>query len=824
MERVLQDGKASALSSAEPAQTSCFEKTDTPFQRPQCAHASQGRKAEALFFPVRHHSPVCSWQLIRMIAAYQPDCILVEGPENANDLIPILTREDTQLPAAIYYFYKDKKQYVSDEGEDFHCYYPFVESSPEMTALREAGRLGIEARFIDLPYSEILIRTQAFAGLRSDQERHSYADDGYLTQGQFYKALCDKTELRSFEEFWEKYFEIAGLRLTPEAFMHQMRTYCDLTREGTPPERMENDGTNAREQHMAYRIQEQMAVHSRILVVTGGFHTPALEKLVQEKLKKPKLHKFTPEEENCYPIAYTYEAADALGGYASGMPHIGFYDTITRRLREADSPEGVYTETALSLLTETVKESAKKDIAVSIADASAAWSLTSGLAALRGAPEPGFAEVQDGVTGALIKGERTLASSLPLDILSKLATGSGVGHIGDTTHVPPLIVDFERQCRTFRFKIDSAIPQEAEVSLFASEREAEKSRFFHRMAFLRTDFCKRLKGPDLHGNTDRARVREVWRYSRSPQVDAALVDHTTDGMTLIEACQNVAAGRIRTERRVEVAAGAAVDCFQMGITLTGKDVPRMDEIIAGDGDFFSLGKGLRAFDMLDSLQSVYGFSDSTNQTHIALCMAKLLSLLPSMAGVAAEQADDCIMILRLLYDVAERLLPERRDDLRDALEMLTREPKKEPSVYGAAFGLLYAMDGSYLTAAEAAMQGYLRGSGDIRKQGAHYLRGLFGTARDIALSDARFLEMTDELLGELDGEEFLEILPSLRLAFSRFTPQEIQTIAARAAALHGEGERAVLDVSGFDEELHAFGAELDAEVMRALKSSQKGTL
>ena len=772
-----------------------------------------------LFFPVRHHSPVCSYQLVRTIEAFQPDCILVEGPENANDLIPILTSGDTTLPAAIYYFYKDKKKYVSEEAQDFHCYYPFVESSPEMTALREARRLGIGARFIDLPYSEILIHTQDFEGLRSEQERHSYADDGYLTQGQFYKALCDKTNLRSFEEFWEKYFEIAGLRLSPEAFIRQMRTYCELTRDGTPPERMEHDGTNAREQHMAFRIREQMETHSRILVVTGGFHTPALERLVQENIKKPKLHKFTPEEENCYPIAYSYEAADALGGYASGMPHIGFYDTITKQLREADTPEGVYTETALSLLTETVKESAKKDIAVSIADASAAWSLTEGLAALREAPEPGYAEVQDGVTGALIKGERTLASSLPLDILTKLATGSGVGHIGDTTHVPPLIVDFERQCKLFRFRIDNAVPQEAEVSLFASEREAEKSRFFHRMAFLRTDFCKRLKGPDLHGNTDRARVREVWRYSRSPQVDAALVDHTTDGMTLVEACQNVAASRIRTERRVEVAARTAVDCFQMGITLTGKDVPRMDEIIAGDGDFFSLGNGLRAFDMLDSLQSVYGFEDETNLTHLRLCTAKLLSLLPSMAGVAPEQADDCIRILRLLYDAAERLLPERRDDLRDALEMLIREPKKEPSVYGAALGLLYAMDAGYLTAAEGAMQGYLRGSGDIRKQGAHYLRGLFGTARDIALSDQSFLEMTDELLGGLENGEFMEILPSMRLAFSRFTPQEIQQIAARAATLHGEGERAILDVSGFDEDLHAFGAELDAVVMRKLALS-----
>ena len=460
MERILSDGKVFEINGVNP-----------------------------LFFPVRHHSPVCSYQLIRTIAQYQPDCILVEGPENANDLIPILTDEGTELPAAVYYFYKDKKKYVSEEGQDFHCYYPFVESSPEMTALREAKRLGIEARFIDLPYSEILIHTKDFAGLRSTQERHSYADDHYLAQSRFYKALCEKTGLRSFEEFWEKYFEIAGLRLTPEVFLRQMRTYCDLTRDGTPAEHMEHDGTNAREQHMAYRIREQMTVHSRILVVTGGFHSPALEQLVQKTVKPIRLHKFTPEEENCYPIAYSSEAADALNGYASGMPHPGFYDTITRKLRTAPAPEGIYSETALALLTETVKESAKRDIPVSIADATAAWTLTEGLAALRDTPEPGFAEIFDGVTGALIKGEHTAASSLPLEILSKLATGSKIGKIGDQTRVPPLVLDFEKQCKLFRFKIDSAIPQEADVALFTSERESAKSRFFYRMAFLQTGFC-----------------------------------------------------------------------------------------------------------------------------------------------------------------------------------------------------------------------------------------------------------------------------------------------------------------------------------------------
>ena len=191
---------------------------------------------QLVFFPVRHHSPVCSYQLTRVIAAYQPEIILIEGPENANELIPILSDERTTLPAAIYYFYKDKKKYVSDEARDFHCYYPFVESSPEMTAMREARRIGVEARFIDLPFSEILIHTQESEGLRAARERHSYADDSYLVQSKFYASLCEKTGLRSFEEFWEKYFEIAGLHLSPEEFLRQMYTYCTLTREGTPTE------------------------------------------------------------------------------------------------------------------------------------------------------------------------------------------------------------------------------------------------------------------------------------------------------------------------------------------------------------------------------------------------------------------------------------------------------------------------------------------------------------------------------------------------------------------------------------------------------------
>ena len=88
-----------------------------------------------LLYPVRHHSPACSYHLIKTIEAYEPDIILIEGPENACELIPSLTDELTKLPAALYYYYKDTKKLLSEDAEDYKCYYPFLKSSPEYNAM-----------------------------------------------------------------------------------------------------------------------------------------------------------------------------------------------------------------------------------------------------------------------------------------------------------------------------------------------------------------------------------------------------------------------------------------------------------------------------------------------------------------------------------------------------------------------------------------------------------------------------------------------------------------------------------------------------------------
>ena len=72
--------------------------------------------AEIIYMPIRHHSPACAWHVMRLVKERKPDCILVEGPENANALIPVMAHPETHAPFAVYYSYRDRKGYVSEES------------------------------------------------------------------------------------------------------------------------------------------------------------------------------------------------------------------------------------------------------------------------------------------------------------------------------------------------------------------------------------------------------------------------------------------------------------------------------------------------------------------------------------------------------------------------------------------------------------------------------------------------------------------------------------------------------------------------------------
>src|SRR3989442_7446252 len=86
-------------------------------------------------FPVRHHSPSASRCLVELLARNPPKGILVEGPSDAQSLIPVLVDEETEPPIAIL-------AYVAG-GDGRAALDPLVTYSPEYKDRRDGARLCI---------------------------------------------------------------------------------------------------------------------------------------------------------------------------------------------------------------------------------------------------------------------------------------------------------------------------------------------------------------------------------------------------------------------------------------------------------------------------------------------------------------------------------------------------------------------------------------------------------------------------------------------------------------------------------------------------------
>lgn len=742
--------------------------------------------APVLYYPVRHHSPACAWHLERVIQRYSPDCILVEGPENANDLIPVLTHSDTKAPVALYYAYRDDAGLLGPEHgeESFRCYYPFLDHSPELAALRAAAALGIPGRFIDLPYGEILLATQDARGLRAKEEKLSYASDRYLAANRFQQLLCEKAGLRSFAEFWEKYFETAGLFQTDETFVGQVNAYCLLSRQNTPEEELAQDGCLAREAHMALRIREAAQQHSKVLVVAGGFH---IWGLLHGPAQPPERKKLPEKDQSVYPMRYTMPAADALSGYASGMPSPGFYASVWTALH-AGAPEQVWDQVVLDYLVRTGRKLRSDGATISAFDEICALQQARGLADLRQKPGPGLYELQDAVLSAFVKGEASLSGVEPLRILRTLTTGKAVGQLCQGALVPPLTQDFDAQCKRHRLKQEAASRQELTLSIFSEPRHRAASRFLHQSLFLECGFAQQTKGPDLVHRKNRNLIRESWTYRWTAAVDAALIEHAVSGATVREACATELRQRMAAAGRAEQGAALLVQGFLMGIgDVSDALAGRLEELLIQDGDFASLCAACASLDTLDEWQVQYGERGTYDYPALLQrCFQRVLQLLPSMGAADDHQVPAIQQACMLLYQVTGRdSFAPQRPALLGAFQALIRQDPLHPALHGAVLGLLYGAAPDWKRDIDAAVRGYLQGTPGMLVQSAPFLQGLFYTARDLLLVDPDFLSKIDRLLCALEDDDFTRLLPELRLAFSYFVPTETDRLARRAAELHG---------------------------------------
>ena len=110
---------------------------------------------------VRHHGPGSARAVAAALDRYQPDRILIEGPRDADPLIPLVGADGMEPPVALL-AYREQDPKVS-------AFWPFAAFSPEWSALRYAVARGTEVGFCDLPAVVSLAR-DADEGAGADGE------------------------------------------------------------------------------------------------------------------------------------------------------------------------------------------------------------------------------------------------------------------------------------------------------------------------------------------------------------------------------------------------------------------------------------------------------------------------------------------------------------------------------------------------------------------------------------------------------------------------------------------------------------------------------
>ena len=147
------------------------------------------------FFPVRHHSPACSYHVQRAIEMYKPDCILIEAPSDTDTIIPYL--RDSEPPIAIYYSYQNGEKRNA-------CYYPLLSFSPEFVAVKVALMADIPVHFIDLPLGNITLEEEKLQQKEASEDKKTWYNDYFMQRSKYIQTLCEKENCRGHGELWEK--------------------------------------------------------------------------------------------------------------------------------------------------------------------------------------------------------------------------------------------------------------------------------------------------------------------------------------------------------------------------------------------------------------------------------------------------------------------------------------------------------------------------------------------------------------------------------------------------------------------------------------------
>ena len=819
----------------------------------------RGRAAEPLLLGVRHHGPGSARAVRAALDAARPDVVLVEGPPEADALLPLAADEGMRPPVALL-------AHAVDEPAR-SVFWPLAAFSPEWVAVRWALEHGAEVRFIDLPAAHTLAwdrhRTASGKADQGPGDGRGSAGEGTAeppagtgaeatvatgsgpagtgaagpgpaqeppeaagphapapaaggapeaghpdgaqpatghpagddVRVDPLAALAAAAGYDDPERWWEDVVEHRGAGQGDPLAPFTVLEEAMTALRETYADR-DDERDLVREAHMRLKIRAaRRESGGSVAVVCGAWHVPALRRKATVTADRALLKGLPKVKTDMTWVPWTHRRLSRAGGYGAGIDAPGWYAHLF------DAPD----RPVERWLTKVAALLRAEDRTVSTAHVIEAVRLAETLAAMRGRPLPGLGETLDAARAVMCEG-----SDVPLALVhDRLVVGDELGEVPDAAPAVPLQRDLTRLQRRLRLKPEA---HERRVDLdLRKETDAERSRLLHRLRLLGVNWGEPAGAPGSTGT-----FRESWWLRWEPELSVRVAEAGAWGTTVVAAATAKAEAEALGAATLADVTALAEHCLLA--QLPGA-LPVVMQVLADkaalDADVGHLAQALPA--LVRSLR--YGDVRGTATEALAEVAAGLaerifVGLPPACAALDADGAAQMRHHLDAVHPATGLLgdtLPDRRDDLRARWHGVLRNLSGRDSVPGLLRGRaarLLLDDGSLEQEQAARLMGLALSPGTPPADAAAWIEGFVGGGGGMLLvHDERLLGLVDAWLTAVPAEAFTDVLPLLRRTFSAYEPGVRRTLGELVRRGPGQTGGATAGVAG----IPGFAAELDRE-------------
>lgn len=776
-------------------------------------------KATIHYFGIRHHGPGSSKRLLAALETLQPAKVLIEGPQDCSELLPLLAHQQMRPPVSLLAYNKDTPEQS--------LYFPFADYSPEYQACCWAVTQQADVAFIDLPVS-VRLAEMAQQAVRLEAEDASDPTDESTTPSdpdtstepsnqaaasEIQKDTANESEeitgiesdansteasakainnvldtihhdpigtlakLAGYEDgesWWNDWFEQNYSEDTElfDAIESAMTALREQEAERVNAESEISTTDNAERQTSRYQwelmreafmrleiIKAAKGVEGPVAVICGAWHVPALKAKHTQKddraLLKSLPTKLPKSRVKATWIPWTSPRLATYSGYGAGVDAPMWYQHLWE---QRDNPDAM--SHWLTQVTQTLREAGQ---VISTASVIEAVRLGHSLSSLRERPTPGFEEMREASIACLCFGETQLWHQLEQQIL----LGNAVGRIPDNAPLAPLLEDLQRLQKQARLKPE-ALAREVSVDL-RSQTGLLKSSLLHRLNALNVPWGQ------CHDTSGRGTFRENWTLKWEPEFAVQLVENLVYGSTIAQAANNRMSERLEQEQNLGKLAGLVQQCMDARLeAATKQGLQRIEERSAHTDNCLEL---LLSLPPLVNI-SRYGTARKVSQAHID----QLIERLATQAALSLPYAcrslnDEEAQHLHTCLDQAHRtvLLAELDQGITEIWWQALTETLEFSNTHQLLAGLC----------ARLLYQGEIYDAGQIQTtlermlspaipavEAAHFFDGFFSSATQHLLYDSLLRNAVEHWLLSLDEENFVEHLPLFRRVFADLDSME----------------------------------------------------